>query len=207
MLSSQIKDRLKSVFTEEQTQALLEVISISYNDLVKVNDFNELKGIVKELAIAQKETQEELKQTQKELRELARQVGGLSMTVGYNLEDKLYPYLERFVEKVYKLKVQEIILRKNLIYENGKFDEINIYIKGLLENEVVYTLGECKAQTSKRDIQRFVNVLERFELITGSQVFPFFVSYSFHPEVEEYLKKEHPEIKYYKTYEIEFGRY
>lgn len=53
MLSSQIKDRLKSVFTEEQTQALLEVISISYNDLVKVNDFNELKGIVKELAIAQ----------------------------------------------------------------------------------------------------------------------------------------------------------
>ncbi len=53
MLSSQIKDRLKSVFTEEQTQALLEVIIISYNDLVKVNDFNELKGIVKELAIAQ----------------------------------------------------------------------------------------------------------------------------------------------------------
>ncbi|MCX7998053.1 MAG: hypothetical protein N3A69_03755, partial [Leptospiraceae bacterium] len=190
-----LNERLKAAFNPEQVEVLLELINSTYHELVKVSDFNELKAIVKELALAQKrteqrveelatsqkETQEELKQTQRELRDLARQVGGLAMVVGYSMEDKLYPHLEKFAEKVYKVKVQEIILRKNIIYENGKFDEVNIFIEGLLDTQKVFVLGECKAQASKRDIQRFVNILERFELTNKTKVFPFFVSYQYHP--------------------------
>lgn len=232
---SYLKDRLQSVFNHAQTEVLLELVQVSYNDLVKTSNFDELKAIMRELALAQKELQEEVKkltlaqketqeeikkltidhqemkkeaqQTKRELRELARQVGSLSMVVGYSLEDKLYPYLEEFASKVYRIEVQEIILRKNIIYDNEKFDEINIFIQGNLNNKTVYAIGECKAQASKKDIQRFWNILERFELIYQTKAFPFFVSYHYHPQVEEFLKKEYPNIQYFKSYEIESGKY
>ncbi len=147
------------------------------------------------------------KRNEKRIDKLESVFGGLAMVVGYELEDKLYPHLEKLAEKVYKIHLKSKTLRKNIVYENGKFDEINIFIQGNLNGETVYLLGECKAQASKKDIEKFLNTLERFQLKYNAKAFPFFVAYSYDPEVEEYLQGEYPDMKYFKTFEIEYEEY
>ncbi|MGB9870162.1 MAG: hypothetical protein ACPLYD_00660, partial [Anaerolineae bacterium] len=60
--------KLGSVFEPKQARVLTEVITEAYSDLVRTRDFNELKEIVRELAEAQKRTEqrvEELAEAQK----------------------------------------------------------------------------------------------------------------------------------------------
>ena len=56
-----IRKRLEMVFSEKQAIVLSEVIASSYDELVKTSDFNELKGIVKDIAEVQKRTEIEIK--------------------------------------------------------------------------------------------------------------------------------------------------
>ena len=54
LMQSEITRKLQSAFEPHQVDALLEVIGLSYNNLVKVSDFSELKAIVQDLAESQK---------------------------------------------------------------------------------------------------------------------------------------------------------
>ena len=53
-------EQLGNVFSEEQAEVLAEVIFNAYNDLVRLDDFNELKEIVRELAKAQQRTEQRM---------------------------------------------------------------------------------------------------------------------------------------------------
>jgi DNA repair ATPase RecN len=106
-----IKRKLATVFNEQQATTLAEVIHGAYNQLVRASDFNELKGIVSELATAQQQTEQYVKElaaaqqrteqrveelaaaqqrTERALQRLSRQVGGLSDRLGGDLEDIAY---------------------------------------------------------------------------------------------------------------------
>ena len=52
----QISERLSTVFDQEQSQVLADVIYRSYNDLVRREDFSELKEIVRDLGETQHRT-------------------------------------------------------------------------------------------------------------------------------------------------------
>jgi hypothetical protein len=54
LMQSEITQKLQSAFEPHQVDALLDVIGLSYNNLVKVSDFSELKAIVQDLAESQK---------------------------------------------------------------------------------------------------------------------------------------------------------
>ncbi len=69
--------KVKKVFTPEQAEVLEEVISF-LNELVKASDFNELKGIVAELATAQKELAEAQKRSEERLTRLEMAVEELA---------------------------------------------------------------------------------------------------------------------------------
>ena len=72
MNRTRIREKLGHVFVNQQAEVLSEVIYDSYNALVRADDFNELKGIVKDLAEAQQRTEqrvEELAETQQHLAE------------------------------------------------------------------------------------------------------------------------------------------
>ena len=58
MNRTRIREKLGHVFVNQQAEVLSEVIYDSYNALVRADDFNELKGIVKELAEAQQRTEQ-----------------------------------------------------------------------------------------------------------------------------------------------------
>ena len=45
----EIKRKLSGVFNEKQADAMAEVITDAYSELVKTSDFNELRGIVRDI--------------------------------------------------------------------------------------------------------------------------------------------------------------
>lgn len=64
--------KLQTAFEPDQAAVLAEVITEAYADLIKTSDFNELKSIVKDLALAQQRTEgrvEELTQAQQRTEE------------------------------------------------------------------------------------------------------------------------------------------
>ena len=156
---------------------------------------------VEELAEAQKQTQHELSQLTQEHRETRRQLGGLAMSVGYGIEDSLMPYIFDFGRVEYGIKV-ESVERKNLVYDNGSYDEINIFAQGTKAGRTVYLLGECKAQPGKKDIERFYHQSLRVKEALDGEVFLFFVGYVFDPDTEHHVRTTYPEIRLLKTYEF-----
>ncbi len=69
---TRMREKLGRVFVGQQAEVLSEVIYDAYHDLVRADDFNELKGIVKELAHAQQRTEqrvEDLAEAQQHLAE------------------------------------------------------------------------------------------------------------------------------------------
>jgi len=200
-------------------------------------DFEELKGIVRELAAAQARTEkrldtlalriEELAQaqvrTEKRLDELAqaqartelvvqklsesvvdirKQMGGLAMAVGYGIEDKLMPHIPRFAGKVFGIKA-DIVDRRNIVYPDGGYDEANIYVEGEKDGQKVYLVGECKSQPGKRDFDRFAGLLGHIREYREGAVEGMMIGYHYAPDVENYARENYPNIKFFKTFEVE----
>jgi hypothetical protein len=192
-------------------------------------DFDELKNVVRQLAESQNRTEhrlEELAVAQRELavaqRELAvaqkqteiavtalvvgqenlrTELGGLSMDVGYGIEDKMIPHLRQFVLHEFGIEVT-LVDRRNVFYPNGKHDEVNLYVEGKKDGHTQYLIGECKAQPGKKDFDKFSQELKRLQSVLKGEITPFMVGYHFAPEVESYAVEQYPQILRYKTFQI-----
>ena len=220
-----IKTELEKVFRPKQASVLARVIADAYSELVKTDDFNELKGIVKELAEAQKElaeaqkrteikvgelaeaqkrTEEEIKKLTKTVKNVQKNLGGLSHTVGYHLEDRAYKTLPLLLKRDLGIEVEGRLIRRFFVYGRGKKDEVNIYGRGIKEGKEVIIIGESKSQLSKDDIDDFLDIVDRVTDYTKSadkENVLIAVSYSVEPEIEEYAKKK--DIKVYWSYELD----
>ncbi len=170
-------------------------------------NFNKVWGAINQLAEAQRRTEERLNQLIVEHQRTREILAGLSDTVGYRLEDEVMLYMREFVRDEYGVEA-EVIERKNVIYPDGRYDEINIYVEGRRNGEKVYVIGECKSRPSKREVDKLVEKRERLRDYFKCDVHAFIVGYSFSPEVELYLREEHPDVKMFKSYEFElrYGR-
>ncbi|OGW07251.1 MAG: hypothetical protein A2Z59_11665 [Nitrospinae bacterium RIFCSPLOWO2_02_39_17] len=220
-----IKTELEKVFRPKQASVLARVIADAYSELVKTDDFNELKGIVKELAEAQKElaeaqkrteikvgelaeaqkrTEEEIKKLTKTVKNVQKNLGGLSHTVGYHLEDRAYKTLPLLLKRDLGIEVEGRLIRRFFVYGRGKKDEVNIYGRGIKEGKEVIIIGESKSQLSKDDIDDFLDIVDRVTDYTKSadkENVLIAVSYSVEPDIEEYAKKK--DIKIYWSYELD----
>ena len=139
---NRITRKLETVFAQPQAAVLGEVITDAYNDLVKTDDFNELKAIVKDLAQAQgelaqaqnrterrmeelteaqkelveaqKETQYEIQTLSKRMGDLGATVGGIGNSMGYTLENEAYRMLPGLLRKKYGLEMTERFIRTDV---------------------------------------------------------------------------------------------
>jgi len=147
-----IKYRLQEVFTEPQATVLSNVIAEAYNDLIKVSDFNELKGIVKELGIkvgelaeAQKRTEIEIQGLAKGLKETRGDLGGLSRSMSYAFENEAYRMLPQTLKQLYGIQMKERFIRTEI---SGK--EINILGRAKMDGRDVVVVGEVKLRLDER---------------------------------------------------------
>ncbi len=223
MVSSAFLTKIERLDPYLQDVMISLIHEVEESASVNRKEFNELKEIVKELAVIQKETKTELKElaeaqkelteaqrkTEQELRTLVitvkdvqKQVGGLSMTVGYGLEDKIMPYMYDFGKKEFGIDV-EIVDRRNIIYPDGKYDEVNIYAEGVKNGKPCFIIGECKSQPGKKDIDKFNQVIDRVKKTLNGNVYFFIAGYQFTPDVETYIAKKYPHIRAFKSYDFE----
>lgn len=210
--ATDMRKKFESVFKKNQAGVLAEVITDAYSELVKTSDFNELKGIVKELAEAQNRTearvgelaeaQKELAQAQKrtenELRGLIvehkqtrKQLGGLSTTVGYGLEDKAFKALPELLKRDFELVVRGRLKRQYVKDNKGKEIELNVIGEATKNGKKVVIVGESKSQLSKNDVNQFIRKkLKRLEGVF-EEMFPVLVTYmTSGPDVERYVKEK-----------------
>ncbi len=160
---------------------------------------------VEELAEAQKKTEETVRRLVVDMSDVKKQLGGLSMAVGYGIEDKYIPVMESFALNRYGADI-DIVERKHIIYPDGKYDEINLYLEGRIKNKKVYIIGESKAQPGKKDLDRFNLMLGRLRdyfKVKDDAVKGFMIGYIYAPEVEHYAQSKYPNIDLFKTYQIE----
>jgi len=163
---------------------------------------NSLAQRVDELAQAQKRTEEELRLLIKEHERTREILSGISDTVGYGLEDKIFPYLYDFARREYGVEV-EVLDRRSILYTDGRSDEVNIYVEGRRDGERVYIIGECKSRPSIKEVDNFWKLIERLREHFKAKVYPFLVGYNYSPSIEEYLRDKYPEIKCLKSFEFE----
>ena len=163
------------------------------------------EAIVKELAEAQKKTEETVRRLVVDMSDVKKQLGGLSMAVGYGIEDKYIPMMESFALNRYGADI-DVVERKHIKYQDGKHDEINLYLEGGIKGKKIYIIGESKAQPGKKDLDRFNLMLGRLKdyfKIKDDGIKGFIIGYSFSPEVEDYAHSKYPRIDLFKTYQIE----
>ncbi len=157
---------------------------------------------VEELAEAQKKTEETVRQLVVDMADVKKQLGGLSMAVGYGIEDKYIPFMKKFALNQYNAVISKVE-RKNVKYANGSYDEVNLYLEGKINGKKTYIIGESKAQPGKKDIDKFDLMLKRLKKHLDAEVKGFMIGYVYAPEVEDYFAEKYPHIDFFKTYQIE----
>jgi predicted transcriptional regulator len=175
---------------------------------------NNLTARVDQLAEAQRKTEERLNELTERVNQLAKEhqrtreiLAGLSDTVGYGLEDKIMLYMYDFARDEFGVEV-EVIERRNIVYPDGRYDEVNIYVEGFRNGAKVYIVGECKSRPSKREVDKLIEKVERVREFLGGEVYAFIVGYTFAPDVEEYIKEMYPWLKMMRSFEFDlrYGR-
>ncbi len=189
--SAEIKKKLEKVFDERQATVLAEVFVDAYGELVKASDFDGLKAIVKELAEAQTRTEEALQKLTEEQGEARKQLGGISMTIGYTLENEAFKALPGLLQRDFGIIVRGKPKRKYVTDNKGKSIEVNIIGEATKEGKEIVIVGETKSQLSKNDVDSFVRrKLNRLEGVF-EEMFPVLVTHMTSSyDVEEYAKEK-----------------
>ena len=189
--SAEIKKKLEKVFDERQATVLAEVFVDAYGELVKASDFDGLKAIVKELAEAQTRTEEALQKLTQEQGEARKQLGGISMTIGYTLENEAFKALPGLLQRDFGIIVRGKPKRKYGTDNKWKSIEVDIIGEATKEGKEIVIVGETKSQLSKNDVDSFVRrKLNRLEGVF-EEMFPVLVTHmTSSSDVEEYAKEK-----------------
>ena len=173
------------------------------------NRVEELAGAQKELAEAQKRSEAKIEELAEAMKELAlaqtrtqKEVGGLSMTIGYRLEDAAYQSLPALLQRDYGILVHERLNRRYVQDGDNHDIEVNIFGKASRQHESLIILGESKAQLSKNDIDRFLR--KKFDRLKKRfpNMFPVLITYmTSESDVEAYAKRQG--IALYYSYDFE----
>ena len=138
------------------------------------------------LTIAQQKTEEELRTLTITVKRIQKELGGLSHSVGFDLENQAYKALPKILKERFGIEIKERLLRKYIEYPDGKEEEINIYGEAKKNGKTIFIIGESKTNLSKKDIEKFKKRLERLKKVIREDIFPLFVVHSASPKILKY---------------------
>ncbi|MCX7613502.1 MAG: chordopoxvirus fusion protein [Caldimicrobium sp.] len=151
MKAKEILKKIQEVFPPNQAKVLLDLVAL-LDDLVKVSDFNELKAIVADLVKAQKELAQAQKNTEEELRKLSQEVKELAQA-----QKKTEERLEELALAQKKTEEEVRLLTKEV--KKIKFDLENVKDHvGALANTVGYTLENEAYKYLPKLLKEFYNI-------------------------------------------------
>ena len=159
-------------------------------------DFRELKQIVAELAEAQRRTTEEIKElvaaqvrTEAGIDRLCKQVGGLSETVGGDIEDIAYIVLHDVLKREFGWQVG--VLEREWQTWDGEPEEVNVFGEATdpaRPGQVIWIVGEAKHNLTRKEVDRFARQVERARRHLVGEIFPVCFCYRARPEVQQRVR-------------------
>ncbi|MCS7065618.1 MAG: hypothetical protein NZL85_05015, partial [Fimbriimonadales bacterium] len=137
------------------------------------------------------ELAEQRRHTDAQFEQLRQQLGGLSMTVGYALEDLAYYYLPELLQRDYGIEIVEGLTRTFVQDQKGYYVEVNIWGEARQDGRTLQIIGEAKSQLSKRTIDQFIKArVERLGKLYPN-LFPVMVAFMVsEPDVFEYARQK-----------------
>jgi hypothetical protein len=197
-LVSEIRGRLVRAFPENQADLLAEVLVESHAELVNRADFHKLTEVVQDLAEAQKRTEERvgdmqgsLQEMQRAVTDLAKQVGGLSNTVGANLEDFACDLVPELLEKYWRF-VTVSAGPEELTTADGVGREFDVVVRGTIDGRPVTVLCETKATVSTTEVSKFLRIVEKVrEAYPEEDIRPLFFGYKANSAARGLITQSH----------------
>jgi len=144
---------------------------------------------VEELAQAQKRTEAAVKELAQGMEALRRQVGGLSETVGGDIEDIAYIVLHDVLKRELGWEVSP--LERSWQRWDGAEQEIDIF--GPAQDPrrpgvPIWIVGEAKHNLTLRQVERFTQVVAQARQHLQGEVFAVCFCYRARPEVQAAVK-------------------
>ena len=194
-------DELKRVFDVHTAEVMLGVLDKVAGQVqafgVQREDFTELKQIVQKLAEAQARTDIDIKRlieaqtrTDKSLQHLSQQVGGLSETVGGDIEDIAYIVIHDVLKRELNWKVG--VLERTWLKWGKGIEEIDILGKATdlaHPEKIIWIVGEAKHNLTRKEVEKFKHQLDRARKHLIGEIFPVCFCYRARPEVQELVQE------------------
>jgi predicted nuclease with TOPRIM domain len=156
-----------------------------------------LEEAIARLAEAQARTEARVDQlaqaqarTEAALQQLARQVGGLSETVGGDIEDIAYIVLYDVLKREFGWEVG--VLERTWQQWNGEAEEINILGRATdaaQPERTIWVVGEAKHNLTLREVEQFARQVERARQHLAGEVYAVCFAYRARPEVRARLQE------------------
>lgn len=198
-----LKDAVKRLaIAQARTEERMERVEVAIEKLTAAQARTEermdrVEAAIEKLTAAQARTEQTLNDLIGAHRETRRQLGGLSMTVGYTLENVAYRALPALLKADYGIEVQGQLIRTYLTDNRGRSLEVNIYGKGRENGREVVILGESKSQLSANHIERFIKRRLKPLRPQFENVLPVLVTHMISSEPVAAYAKEHGIALYY----------
>jgi len=138
------------------------------------------------LAIAQERTEKEIRTLTITVKRIQKELGGLSHSVGFDLENQAYKALPNILKERFGIEIKDRLLRKYIEYPDGREEEINIYGEAQKNGKKIFIIGESKTHLSRKDIEKFKKRIERLKKVIGEEIFPIFVVHTSSPKIVKF---------------------
>jgi hypothetical protein len=128
--------------------------------------------------------------TETALQQLARQVGGLSDTVGGDIEDIAYIVLHDVLQRDFGWDVG--VLERTWQQWNGEPEEINVFGQATdptHPERTIWIVGEAKHNLTLREVERFARQVERAQRHLAGEVYVVCFCYRARPEIRVRLRE------------------
>ena len=120
---------------------------------------------------------------------LCKQVGGLSETVGGDIEDIAYIVLHDVLKREFGWQVS--VLEREWQTWDGEPEEVNVFGEATdpaRPGQVIWIVGEAKHNLTRKEVDRFARQVERARRHLVGEIFPVCFCYRARPEVQQRVR-------------------
>jgi len=149
-----------------------------------------LEAAVERLEAAVERLAEGQARTDRAVEKLAQEVGGLSRTVGGDLEDIGYIVVHDVLEREFGWQVG--VLESTWQYWGREPNEINLFgqaVDPANPTEPIWILGEAKYNITRGEVEDFARLVKRARRHLKGRIFPVCFCYRARPEVRERIRQ------------------
>jgi hypothetical protein len=144
----------------------------------------EMQGSLQAMQASQQEMQ-------RAVTDLAKQVGGLSNTVGANLEDFACDLVPELLEKYWRF-VTVSAGPEELTTADGVGREFDVVVRGTIDSRPVTVLCETKATVSTTEVSKFLRIVEKVRgAYPGEDIRPLFFGYKANSAARGLITQSH----------------